>query len=64
MLGMYLALDRNIRNQVKYLKTEALTWETSIRSCGIQNDESWHTLKLTISHTLIYPLIEMTLTYK
>ena len=46
-LGIYLDLDENNRDRVKYMRTKALTWETSIQAKGIQKDGSWHALKLT-----------------
>ena len=42
MIGMYLAPDGNNCDQVKYTRTKALTWSTSLRADGIQKDDVWH----------------------
>ena len=64
MLGIYLSPDGNNREQVKYMRTKSLTWETSIRSGGIQKDKSRNSLKSNIPQPLKYILTGMTLTHK
>ena len=61
MLGMYLALDGNNKNQVKYMHKTATTRETSIRVGGVKQNEARKSLNSTIPQTMKYPLSAITL---
>ena len=64
MLVIYLALDGNDKDQVKYMQKKATNWETSIRAGGVQQNKVWKALKSTIPLTMEYTLSAMTLNYK
>ena len=61
MLGMYLAPNGNNKDQFKYMHKKATTWETSIISGGVQQNEAWKGLNSEIPQTMKYPLPAMTL---
>ena len=41
---MYLAPDGKNKDQVKYTHKNSTTWETSIISGGVQQNEAWKAL--------------------
>ena len=64
LLGMYLALDGNNKDQVKYIHKKATEWSTSIIVGGVQQNNAWKALTSTIPQTMKYPLSAMTLNKK
>ena len=64
MLVIYLALDGNDKDQVKYMQKKATNWATSIRAGGVQQNKVWKALNSTIFKIVKYPLPAMTLNDK
>ena len=48
MLGMYPVLDRNNKDQDKYMHKKATTWATSIVVGGVQQNKAWKALNSII----------------
>ena len=64
MLIIYLALDGNNKDQVKYMQKKATTWATYIRVQGVQQNEAWKALNSTIPQIMEYSLSDMLLKQK
>ena len=64
MLVMYIPLDVNNKDQVKYMHKRATTWATSIRVGCVQQNEAWKSFNSTIPQRMKYPLSAMTLKKK
>ncbi len=63
-LGVFLAPDGNLEEQIQKMKKAAITWADNLRTGSISKNEVWVALQSTILRTLAYPLPALRLTQK
>ena len=64
MLGVYLAPDRNNKDQIKHLQKTTSRWASYIRTGHASTREAWVAINTTIMKTVQYCLPATTLTQK
>jgi hypothetical protein len=60
-LGIFLAMDGNFKDQVKYLREKTSEFADSVRTGFLNREDLWYALNSTIMKTLEYPLAAITL---